>query len=509
MTIIPGRLSEYRKRLSDPGRRSTIPNAYLQKLNPQLYAKRQANVADAKRTARNDVLYDPVRQLTGSQIYSLSKAQASSQYDPAINNAIQDRRLAIANDAALAERVAGYNQMASSALATAHEQAQSGASDLAAKLAGTNSSLMTQLGNDQGRDQQFAQDDAALRGAQNSPGMSERLAADFQQQRQGIAANAAAQETAGNVQAQGWAGLLGMMQGAQAMQGADNLAQIRNASAVREDKLGRDITGLQGEKGAAIVENTNKLRSSEFDKAAAIQTLNIKTTEANTKASAPGPESTYDKETARWAAKLGLTPHQFMVLGPNGRAKRIDAYNLKQHPKKAGSSKNDQLYTSGPFAGLTASQITGMPDSKRQEKIDQYNSIVHPGKSGTKTKTATADEVKGQWLPPVAQAHAISDFHRLQGDPALRKMKQDGKTRQEAADAIQTSDKWGKLDPSLISAALDMVYNGHISPGTAAKLHRSKVKVSGLGVPVRKPGVQIHKRSGSTGPAGGDPAGRF
>jgi hypothetical protein len=83
------------------------------------------------------------------------------------------------------------------------------------------------------------------------------------------------------------------------------------------------------------------------------------------------------------------------------------------------------------------------------------------------------------------------------------------KTRQEAADAIQTSDKWGKLDPSLISAALDMVYNGHISPGTAAKLHRSKVKVSGLGVPVRKPGVQIHKRSGSTGPAGGDPAGRF
>jgi hypothetical protein len=248
MTIIPGRLSEYRKRLSDPGRRSTIPNAYLQKLNPQLYAKRQANVADAKRTARNDVLYDPVRQLTGSQIYSLSKAQASSQYDPAINNAIQDRRLAIANDAALAERVAGYNQMASSALATAHEQAQSGASDLAAKLAGTNSSLMTQLGNDQGRDQQFAQDDAALRGAQNSPGMSERLAADFKQQRQGIAANAAAQETAGNVQAQGWAGLLGMMQGAQAMQGADNLTQIRNASAVREDKLGRDITGLRARK---------------------------------------------------------------------------------------------------------------------------------------------------------------------------------------------------------------------------------------------------------------------
>lgn len=488
MSIIPGRLSEYRKRLSDPGRRSTIPNAYLQKLNPQLYAKRQANVADAKRTARNDVLYDPVRQLTGSQIYSLSKAQASSQYDPAINNAVADRKLAIANDAALAERVAGYNQMASSALATAHEQAQSGASDLASKLAGTTSSLISQLGNDQGKDQQFAQSDAELRGAGNSAGMSERLAADFAQQRQGIAANAAAQETAGNVQAQGWTGLLGMMQGAQAIQGADNLAQIGNASRVREDKLGRDITGLQGEKGAAIVENTNKLRSSEFDKAAAIQTLDIKGQTAATAASKAAFDVKFKTAKLKADQAYRQVEHDLHVLTQK-QAHGDRSASLTQRIKEATARQTQ--------AARRLDIAQGQLDNARRKTGD------------AEAKLPTADEVKGQWLPPVAQAHAISDFHRLQSDPALRKMKQDGKSRQEAGDAILTSDKWGKLDPSLISAALDMVYNGHISPGTAAKLHRSKVKVSGLGVPVRKPGVQIHKRNGSTGPAGGDPAGRF
>lgn len=487
--LIPGRLSEYRGRLSNPGRRSTIPNEYLKQLSPKLYQTRLTNRVNTQRTATNNKLYDPARLLSGSEIYSLAKAQASSAYDPAINSAITDRKTAIANDAVLAERIAGYNQMASSALATAHEQAQGGAKDLAEKLAVTRTGTLGAISQDQSNAQAFAASDAQLRGTDVTEGLSARLANDFQQQRAGIASNLVAQENAGNTSAQGWAGLIGMMQGAQQMQGVDTLAQTRNASAQREYSLAQGITDLQGKKGAAQTDQINALRQSEFEKGAAIQTLGIKQQGADTAAAKASFDAKYKAAKFKADQEYRSAEHDLHVLTQQ-QAHGDRTAGLNQRIKEARTRQRE--------AARRLDIAQGNLDNARQR------TGIAAG------KLPSAASTKGQWLPPVAQAHAISDFHRLQGDPALRKMRKDGKSRQEAADAISSSDKWGKLDPALISAALDMAYVGHISPATAAKLHRAKVRVSGLGVPVRKiPKVQIHNRLPSTGPAGGDPAGRY
>lgn len=469
MALVPGKLSTYRGRLSNPGQRSTIPDAYLKALSPKLYQTRLTNKTNATRTATNDKLYDPTRALSGSEIYSLAKAQVSAAYDPAINSAITDRKTAIANDAALAERVAGYQQMASGALASAHEAAQGGAKDLAAQLAATHGGLLASLDKDQANSQAGVASDTALRGADVTQGLSARLASDFQQQRAGVAANAAAQENAGNAGAQGWAGLIGMMQGAQAIRGADSAAQIGAANAGREYSLTQGIQDLRAKKGEAQTTQINSLRQSEFEKGAAIETLGIKQQTADTATSKAAFDAKY--KTA--------------VLKANNSFKEAsqELNELKQRQAHGDRSAalNEKIKEANAREKSTARQLDiaqgNLDNARERTGIDA-------------AKLPSAEDTKGQWLPPVAQAHAISDFHRLQSDPTLRKMRKDGKTRQEAADAITTSDKWGKLDPALITAALDMVYVGHLSPGTAAKLHRAKVKVSGLGVPVRHPSTK-------------------
>lgn len=504
--LIPGRTAEYRKRLSDPNQRKTIPDAYLKALNPSLYGKRQQN----QRTALNNAQYDPTRLLSGSQIYSLAKQQASGAYDPLINDAVQQRKLAITNDAALAERVSGYNQMAAGALANAHEAAQTGAQQLAAQLAGTRTGTLGAIDKDQANSQQFASDDASLRGSDVTQGMSARLTQDFQQQRAGIAANLAAQENSGNVAGQGWAGLLGMMQGAQAMRGADTSAQIATGNATREAGLQQDINKLKTAKltdpQTGLEANINRLRQSEFEKTVTAKTLGIKQQQADTAASKPGPETTYDKETSKWAAKLGLTPNEFMKLGPTGRAAKINAYNLKQHPKKAGST--EKPYTSGAFAGLYPSDIAAMNMKQRQQKIDQYNAVVHPGKTGNKSDPIVVGGVKQQTaleqskasttvqhtvkgvLPGIKSGQGIEnpsyDKNKSGSKQWIIPPKKGGYSRAEAAKLLQSDPN--SPSPALISAALDMTYNipPHISAGTAAKLHAEGLSVAQLGLPVNK-----------------------
>lgn len=489
MNLVPGRTSEYRKRLSNPGRRSTIPDEYLKLISPKQYQVRMTNKANTARTTKNNKLYDPARVLSGSEIYSLAKAQASSAYDPAIDAATANRDAAVRNDSALLSRVAGYNQMANSAVAAAQTSAQSGAATLATQLAATRSETLGAIGQDQVNSQALASGDAALRGSDVTQGLSQRLASDFQQQRAGIATNLAAQETAGNIGAQGWTGLIGMMAGAQAMRGADTMAQLSNAGANRQYSLTQGIADIQGKKGAAQTDQITQLRNSEFEKGAAIETLGLKQQQADTDAKKTAFDAKFKVAKFKADQEYRRAEHELKVLTQE-QAHGDRSSTLNQRIKEARQRHRE---------------------AARRLDIAQGNLDNARERTGiSREKLPTANETKSQWLPPVAQAHAISDFHRLQGDPALRKMKADGKSRQEAADAILGSDKWGKLDPALVTAALDMAYVGHLSPGTAAQLHRSKIKVSGLGVPVRKPkSVKVKKRSPSSGPAGGDPAGRY
>lgn len=481
----PNKLAGYRKLLTDPGKRSTIPNAYLQRLNPGLFQKRQTN---ARIKQENATTYNPMAMLSGDSLRRTAALLTNQEFDPQIKSAQEERKLIIANDAKLAERISGYYSQANSALATAHEVAQGAQGKLTESLAANRQFLSQGMAADQQSSQDFVGQDQALRGTGMDAGMSQRLTADFQQQRAGVEAVAAAQQNVGNVAGAGWAGLSAMMMGAGAMRGADAQTQAQTMGINREAKATADIAGLQAQKGSAFTKNTQSLRASEFEKAITSETLNIKGQQADTAASKVAFDAKYktaklkaDREYRRASLDLRELTAQ---LAHGDRSANLQQRIKEARSRQTNAAKNLDL---------------------AQQRLDLARN--------KETRLATPGETKGQWLPPVAQAHAISDFHRLQGDPTLRKMKKDGKTRQEAADAILSSDKWGKLDPALVTAALDMVWVGHISNGTAAKLHRSKIKVSGLGVPGAPAGpkVKIKNRNtqGTSGKAGGDPAGRY
>lgn len=481
-------ISSYRSRLTDPGKRSTIPDAYLKRLNPGLYQKRLTN---RRITQENATTYNPMAMLSGDSLRKTAALFASQQYDPQIQSAESDRKLAIKNDAVLAERIAGYYKDANSALATAHENAQGAQGKLAADLAASHSQLNQSMQTDQANAQKFAQDDQALRGTGMDAGLSQRLTADFQRQQQGVQANAQAQENAGNVAGAGWAGLASMMQGAGAIRGADAMSQVANMSANRETKLGQDVAALKGEKGAAQVKFTQDLRGSEFEKSVTASTLDIKQQTADTAAAKASFDAKYKTNKLKADQRY--------------RADELALRRLTQQQAHGDRSAalNARIRDARARLKISAGNL-----DVAQKRLD----LARQKQAGTDTAgnpLPTAKETKGQWLPPVAAAHAISDFHRTLASPTLAKWKKDGLTRPEIADKItEVSD----IDPALVSAVLDMMFDHHISNGTAAKLHRAKIKVSGLGVPsAPRKGVVIKNRNtqGTTNKAGGDPTGRF
>lgn len=494
--------AQIQKRLKDPGSRSKLSNAQLKAASPALYAKRVQN----QKVASNNKTYDPMALLTGNQIYSLATKQAGQQYDPQINQATTDRKTAIANDAALAERIAGINKFSAGALADAHEQAQTGAGVLTDKITKANSDTLGALDASNAQSQQFVKDDEALRGADVTGGMAARLASDFQTQRASTVANQGAQANTANAVGQGWAGLMGMMQGAAAMQGQDNATQSANMSANREFGLQQGITDLKAQKAAAVPTNVNTLRSSEFEKGAAIQTLGIKQDANKISAAkavndAANHETTYDKQVSTWAAKVGKTPHEFMLLGPKGRAQAIDQYNKKQRTSKSGGSQG-KVYTTGPFSGYTDTDVAHMPQSVRNGKVDQYNKLIHPGKqastqgvNGVKLRPAvsqskfvtTVQHIKNGIVPDLKSGRGVEnpsyDPKKAGSQQWIIPPKKGGYTRPEAAALL-------KKDPNApeeiaITAALDAGYDGHLSQATVDALQAAGIKVSSLGVMTR------------------------
>jgi hypothetical protein len=480
-SIIPGRLAEYRKRLSDPGRRSTIPNAYLQRLDPSLYAKRQTNTANAKRTALNNERYDPLRQLSGSDIYSLAKNLSSLQYDPQITEATRQRDLAIANDNALLSRISGYNQMASSALATAHEQAQTGATQLAQQLAGTRSSTLGAVDQTITGAQQFAADDAELRGSQNTAGMGQRLTQDFLQQRAGIASNLAAQENAGNTQAQGFAGLLSMMQGAQAIQGQDNLARISIGNANREAGLSADITKLVGAKGSAQAEALTNLRSSEFEKAATVQGLNLKGAAQDLQAKKQAADQAYKQATFKAnqsyrAATLELRK----LVAQQAHGDRSAA--LRQRIREATARQKD---AAGRLTLAQNREARLAEQAGKTAKSDTVNGIKLRTPLQQSDFSTKVQHVANGIVPALKSGKGIENPNydpkkpKGAGNPQwLIPPRKGGYNRHQAADILKKQPN--APEELIITAALDAAYDHHLSPATVAALHNAGIAVKNL-----------------------------
>jgi hypothetical protein len=224
------------------------------------------------------------------------------------------------------------------------------------------------------------------------------------------------------------------------------------------------------------------------------------------------------------AQGLGLDVAQFK--SDQDLARGVDPVTGKPLPKeKKPSPDTSALASNAAKYGYTLKQWRGMTPQQRQATIRKFGAKSKDGAGSPKSpqtqyannffkkygvKPATTEQVnkardsvqsaKG-WLTRLRKLHPDQDLGHL-GDLIAA-----GQAGDKDNDAIP------KHDRVMVRAAMDLIQYGHISAGTADRLHKAGYSVKLLGLPARSKGdgVQIRKRQPSKGPitSGGDPAGRF
>lgn len=236
------------------------------------------------------------------------------------------------------------------------------------------------------------------------------------------------------------------------------------AGARKDQRLGDLATAkkkLAKDKGDFNTTFTAKARQSEFENSLAAKQFGIKVEDAKTKRIAankkPKPETTYDKEFSKQAAKYNRTPKQWEAEGSAGRAKIIhrDQIRTGPHAKSLHRIEQEENIKQASKHGYTIDEWNALPSDRR-------NSIIAgPGKK-------PKDKPGIKFAAPGLQAHAQQSANSaLQ---AAMKKKKKGWTRHQTAKGI-LAQKGKAPQPILVSAALDAAYDGHLSRETARRLH--------------------------------------
>lgn len=455
MALIPGRTSAYRKRLNDPGRRSTIPDAYLKALSPALFARRQAN----QKAAYNDAtLYNPTALLSGKSLRTAASTLAGLEIDPQIAAAQQDSKLTGANYAALQQRIGGYNKLMTDELGKAASTAISSRDSLAQQLAQTRTDTGTDIGATFDKSKDFLAEDTRLRGSGLNDATAQRLTTEFQQQRFSADQQQQANQAAGNIAGQGWAGLATLMQGVGAMRGADTLGQAATAGVNAQSKIQQQISGLQGQRGALTAKNTQDLRQSQFENQVTATTLGIKQQDANT-AEAKATQDAKDKQADR----------------------SIKRQQVKD--QEAWHGAQDQLRRD------LASQAHGDKSDSLKERIRHDRSMEQAARARINATAKGKEKSKYTWLPDTAHAKQVGYFDQVKNFVAHNKGQGRAKNAQVLLNAKSIKElkaQYGDVSPAIISAALDAEYLGRLSSGTVKKLHDAGIRVDKLGIKTTK-----------------------
>jgi len=321
-------------------------------------------------------------------------------------------------------------------------------------------------------------------------------------------------------------GVMGTFQGQQALQGsaantyADALANVvapgQKLGALAQARgrtrdIQKNVADLATEKGAFDQQFRSERRQDEFKNQLAMGALNLNTQKAAVDAAATkaridqsSPSGVAATSSARsaatTAAKYGYTAHQWAMLGPTRRAQIIKS------SKTTGRGGSDTVYTSGAFNGRKKSDVAAMSDAQRQKIVNDYNA----GKGGGGSGAAAATDKKafrqkyGVDLQ-TTNAHnktrdAIQNAQTAFGQVGKVTTRRDGSKKRVTTDEVVSVLRNQHVSNVFIRAALDITRYGHITPGTAARLHKAGYSVGTLGL---KTGAPTRRgSSGSNIPAG-------
>jgi len=323
-------------------------------------------------------------------------------------------------------------------------------------------------------------------------------------------------------------GVMGTFQGQQALQGsaantyADALANVvapgQKLGALAQARgrtrdIQKNVADLATEKGAFDQQFRSERRQDEFKNQLAMQTLGLNQQKAAVDAAATqarvtqsSPEGVAATSGARaaasTAAKYGYTAHQWAMLGPTRRAQII-----KDAKKTTGRGGTDTVYTSGAFAGRKKSDIANMTDAQRQKIVQDYNAGKGSGGSGAAAATdKKAFRQKYGVDLQTTTAHnktrdAIQNAQTAFGQVGKVTTRRDGSKKRVTTDEVVSVLRNQHVSNVFIRAALDITRYGHITPGTAARLHKAGYSVGTLGFQTGAP-TRRGSRSGSNIPAG-------
>jgi hypothetical protein len=451
MSLVPGRTAEYRKRLNDPGKRSTIPDAYLRALSPALFSRRQQN---QRNTYNLNTLYNPSVMLSGPSLKNAASSLAGLEINPQEAEIRRQQALTRANYDALGSRVSGYNKLLTDALGASATQAHQTQANVATGLADAHSAALGSVDQTFQNSQNLLNQDSALRGGgQINDATSQRLATEFQQQRQSVDAQMQANQNQGNAVGQGFANLADLMKGVGALRAADAQTQAANAGANAQAELTGKMTDLEAQRGGLIAKNTQDLRQSQFENSVTAQTLGIKQQDATT-AAARAAQDAQNKQLDRGIKRQQLRDQENWHSAQNQL--REDLARLSHGDRSA----------------------------SLQEQI-KHDRAMEQNARDRLNKTTRKDKSPYTFLPEVTHAREVNLFNQLKGSGALADMIRKGKSRQEIAQTLLASRTYGG-SPAIISAALDAAMTNHLSDATVRKLHDAGIRVGKLGVKTAK-----------------------
>lgn len=417
-----------RRALANPGLRSKLPDKYLtqeqrrqRRMNERLA---QPIVAGSTMTERElarganaaaDVRYGPVeaqqsQQLGQAQTWQRDVGTYYDQY--------------LAQLAAHAQAVQNIGQQAVGQI----QGTQAGVTGLAA-------SDLTQLN-------QAATKDAAARGA--TPGDLAQMASNAAAVRQALVGSFAAQQAGQNAAASRLA-----TNTAQVVGPGQKLQAIAQAAGrVREAREAQAATAR--ERGAYGEQYRDEQRASEAKNVLARQVAGV---EADTK-----------------AAQLAETTRSHKASESIDRA-RIKATTQAAADRLAASGAKTIL--SGPFQGKTQAWLSSASDADKQALIDAYDKRHNGGGGGGSGPEWLTKAQAGAGLSQLASLRSYAQKAKA-GQPFIKEHA-DKKWVSKPLDRYAAQRKIeGNVDPAkhpaLLRAALDAVYDGHLSAYTVRSL---------------------------------------
>lgn len=407
--------------------------ARLKRQNRRL--TRRVNTYKAQAKEASKALYDPMAPLSGSALSSAANQLTDLTIKPQLSALDRQSSTATTQGTALADRAKQYYTSlgANDDKFTAHQQALGDLLTAAQAQAGARATQAYDAAQ-AGANQAQAQD-VALRGAGLSGGGQDAVNAEIAAGRSTSAQNQAQAEMGGNIQSSNWAGLAGAIGQARQFQGQESYNQLLNRLANTQAEIAGKRADVQSTRGQELTKNILQLRDTGFTNEATRLGLGLDQAKIDAQAA-------QDAAAAKEAAAKRKQSARDAAADRRTRA-RIAAEN------NATSAANNAA-TNATSRANTRDRITASKDKPRAESSQAVQ--LRRSVNNVSAEAATL-------------ARSLTGSKAQIRDAVAKKLNQRARSQQMV------------LPNDVLSAALDIALDGHISTRNSTRLKQAGVQI--------------------------------